>query len=163
MTRRELLQSALGVVAQAGGDTGLKEAARRIFARINELRILRGSPELRWSEGIAKCAREQSERKRTLRFPGHDDPARGGVAERLNGAGIGWARCAENLFMMSGYDDPVSFAVVFWWYSAGHQANILEPLFTHTGVGVMEGADGAYFVTQIFIEAPRRLARRASG
>jgi len=153
MTRRSLLQYALGAAASTGANGKLKEAARLIFARINELRVLRGAPEMHWSEPIAECAREQSERKRMLRFPGHDDPARGGVAERLNAAGIGWQRCAENLFMMNGYDDPVNFAVVFWWYSSGHQANILEQVFTHTGVGVTEGADGAYFVTQIFIEA----------
>jgi uncharacterized protein YkwD len=57
---------------------------------------------------------------------------------------------------MKGYDDPVNFAVVFWWYSAGHQANILDPVFTHTGVGITEGVDGAYFVTQIFVESSGR-------
>jgi uncharacterized protein YkwD len=161
MTRRDLFQSALGAAAAKGWDSSLTGEARQIFARINELRMARGAPEMRWSEAIAQCALEQSERKRMLRFPGHEDPARGGVAERLNAAGIGWTRCAENLFTMNGYDDPVSFAVVFWWYSAGHQANILDPVFTHTGVGVTEAAGGAFFVPQIFIEArvPRTRVR----
>ena len=154
MTRRALLRSVFAVAAPVGSD--LHEAARRIFERINELRTLRLAPPMRWSEALAECARQQSERKRTLRFPGHEDPERGGIAERLNAAQIGWAKCAENLFSVKGWDDPVNFAVVFWWYSAGHQANILDPVFTQTGVGVTEGADGTYFVTQIFVEAPRK-------
>jgi uncharacterized protein YkwD len=154
MTRRALLQSALTVAAPLASD--LHEDARRIFERINELRTLRLAPAMRWSEVLAECAREQSERKRMLRFPGHNDPERGGVADRLSAAGIGWAKCAENLFSVRGWDDPVNFAVVFWWYSAGHQANILDPVFTQTGVGVTEAADGTYFVTQIFVEQSGR-------
>ncbi|MGD1068938.1 MAG: CAP domain-containing protein [Bryobacteraceae bacterium] len=158
MTRRALLQSAFAASVGPGADPAdLHQEARRIFERINELRTLRLAPALQWSEALAVCAREQCERKRLLRFPGHDDPQRGGVADRLNAAGIGWAKCAENLFTMKGYDDPVNFAVVFWWYSAGHQANILDPAYTHTGVGAIEGADGTYFVAQIFVEA--RLSR----
>ncbi len=44
-------------------------------------------------------------------------------------------------------------------YSLGHQANMVNPAFTDTGVAVTQGADGTFFVTQIF--TPRR--RRASG
>ena len=158
MTRRALLQSAFAASIAPGGDTtDLHAEARRIFERINELRTLRLAPALRWSDDIAQCAQQQCERKRLLRFPDHNDPERGGVADRLNAAGIGWMKCAENIFSMKGWDDPVNFAVVFWWYSAGHQANILDPVYTHTGVGVTEGADGTYFVTQIFVEA--RLSR----
>src|SRR5689334_21170867 len=111
MTRRALFQSALAAAASMRGDSDLNDAATRILLRINELRMLRGAPPMRWSDTIAECAREQSERKRILRFKGHEDPARGGLAERLNAAGIGYTSCAENLFMMNGYDDPVNFAV----------------------------------------------------
>ena len=89
-----------------------------------------------------------------LHFPGHIDPERGDLAERLSGAGIGWAQCGENLFMEKGWDDPVHFAVVSWWYSAGHQANLLNPEFTETGVGLAQGPDKAWFVTQIFLAPP---------
>jgi uncharacterized protein YkwD len=164
MTRRALLQSAFAAAMGVDGDaTDLNEAARRIFERINELRTLRLAPPMQWSEVLAECAREQSQRKRTLRFAGHDDPERGGVADRLNAAGVGWAKCAENLFMLKGYDDPVNFAVVFWWYSAGHRANLIDPVFTDTGVGVIEGSDGAYFVTQIFVNGREMRGVPSSG
>jgi uncharacterized protein YkwD len=63
MTRRDLFQSALGAAAAKGWDSSLTGEARQIFARINELRMARGAPEMRWSEAIAQCALEQSERK----------------------------------------------------------------------------------------------------
>lgn len=159
MTRRSILRvAALG----AGTRYGLASAAdqhdlaARIFSQINQLRQQNGAESLEWSTALADCARQQSVRKAQLRFPGHDDPERGGIAERLHTAGICWARCAENMFMEKGWDDPVNFAVVFWWYSPGHQENLLNPAFTNTGVGLAQGEDEAWFVTQIFLESPPR-------
>jgi uncharacterized protein YkwD len=148
MTRRALFQAAFSATLPLRGQPG--DFARRIFVRANELRVARGAGELKWSEPLARCALEQCERREALRFAGHVDPERGGVAERLEAAGIRWATCAENLFKMRGYDDPANFAIVFWWYSLGHQANMVNPAFTDTGVAVTQGADGTFFVTQIF-------------
>jgi len=149
-TRRALLQFAAASSVRASPDPGI-DFARTIHGRINEIRALNGAGELAWSERVAECAREQSVRKVELRFPGHTDPERGGVDERLTSAGIGWSRCGENLFMERGWDDPVNYALVCWWYSAGHKANLLNPDYTETGVGLSQGPDGAWFVTQIFV------------
>jgi uncharacterized protein YkwD len=151
MTRRFLLQSAAAAAAARISRTEEHDFARRIFSRINELRELHGAPALRWSEVVAESARGQSLRKVELRFPGHNDPERGDVAARLSSAGIAWSRCGENIFMEKGWDDPVNFAVVFWWYSPGHQSNMLNAEYTESGVGLAQGTDGAWFVTQIFI------------
>jgi uncharacterized protein YkwD len=35
--------------------------------------------------------------------------------------------------------------------SKGHRANILNPDFTHTGLGIAEGEDGGYAFTQVFV------------
>jgi uncharacterized protein YkwD len=132
-------------------DTGF---AQRIFIKINEIRVLNGTGELAWSDAVAECAREQSIRKAELRFPGHDDPERGDVAQRLRAAGLEYSHCGENLFMERGWDDPVNYAVVCWWYSPGHQANLLKPDYTETGVGLAQAEDDSWFVTQIFRAPP---------
>jgi uncharacterized protein YkwD len=152
VTRRLFLHA--GFAASASASLRPENLSRRIFDRINELRVASGVEALMWSGALARCANEQSIRKDRLRFPGHNDPERGSVSERLNAAGIGWARCGENVFSERGYDDPVHFAVVAWWYSPGHKENLLNPEFTETGVGVAEGADGTFFVTQIFVHPP---------
>jgi uncharacterized protein YkwD len=156
MTRREILRvpAALALPAVAWARPNEDDFAHRIFRKINELRVAREAGPLVWSEVLAECAREQSRRKVQLRFPGHNDPERGDVAARLNAAGVPWARCGENLFMESGWDDPVNFAVVFWWYSDGHRNNLLTPEYRETGLGVERGEDGTYFATQIFIDPP---------
>ena len=91
-TRRLALQclAAAGMATAGVSRTEEHDYARRIFARINELRELHGAVALRWSEAVAACAKEQSVRKVELRFPGHDDPERGDVAQRLHSAGIDW-------------------------------------------------------------------------
>jgi uncharacterized protein YkwD len=152
ISRRGLILCAAMPVVVRAGEQDPDEMARRIFVRINELRVIRGAGALVWSDSLAACARQQSERKVLLRFPGHNDPERGDVAARLNAAGVRWSRCAENLFMEKGWEDPVNFAVVSWWYSAGHQENLLNPEYRETGLGLAQGADGAWFVTQIFID-----------
>jgi len=147
MTRRAFLHSAAALLPASRRN---RDFARRIYTRINELRVIRGAGGLVWSEVLASCATEQSERKQKLHFAGHDDPERGDIAARLTTAGVRWIRCGENLFEMRGYDDPVNFAVVFWWYSAGHQENLLNPEYTETGVGIAQGPDETFYVTQIF-------------
>jgi uncharacterized protein YkwD len=156
MTRRSILQlaAAAGVPAGTQQLTPDRDFAHRIFSGINDIRELHGSGALQWSNAVAECARQQSLRKVALRFPGHNDPERGDVAQRLRTAGIDWARCGENIFMEKGWDDPVNFALVFWWYSPGHQENLLRPEYTDSGVGVAQGPDGTWFVTQIFMTPP---------
>jgi uncharacterized protein YkwD len=139
-TRRWFLQTGFAVSASAS--LRPENLSRRIFSRINELRIASGVEALAWSAALARCATEQSIRKDQLRFPGHTDPERGSVSERLNAAGIGWSRCGENIFSERGYDDPVHFAVVSLWYSPGHKQNLLSPEFTETGVGVANDRTG---------------------
>jgi len=117
--------------------------------------MARGSQPLAWSAAVAACAYEQSRRKALLRFEGHNDPERGDVAARLNAAGVRWSACGENLFMEKGWDDPSNLAVVFWWYStSGHQENLLNPMYTESAIGIAEGEDGTFFVTQIFLTPP---------
>ena len=94
-------------------DADPSDFAHRIFSLINEIRDVNRVGPLEWSEAAAKCASQQSLRKVELRFPGHNDPERGDVAQRLRAAGISWERCGENAFMEKGWDDPVRFAAVF--------------------------------------------------
>lgn len=129
----------------------VEEFERRIFDRINEVRGECGSPALEWVNSLYDEAREQSVRKAALRFPGHVDPERGDVAQRLSTRGVVWSRCGENLFSERGYDDPVNLAVVCWWYSAGHRENLLNPAYLQSAVGIAMDPDERFYVTQIFV------------
>lgn len=149
-SRRNLLKLA-GALPPLRIESGKAESPERtIFRRVNELRAVREAPDLLWSDHLAGCARQHCERKVLLRFPGHQDPQRGGVGERLQAAGYRWGTCGENAFSMTGYENIADFAIVFWWYSLGHQRNMISPTYTHTGVGIARADDGTWYATQIF-------------
>lgn len=162
--RRSFLQScASGCFAAAAvsvplraseTDAKVREFETRIFDRINELRVECGAPALEWREAIWAAARDQSARKAELQFPGHVDPQRGDIAQRLTARGLLWSRCGENLFFERGYADPVNLAVVCWWYSAGHRENLLNADYLQSAVGIALDQDDRIFATQIFVTPP---------
>lgn len=148
------LSAAVASLCAENREPQIAEFERRIFDRINELRGQSSAPPLEWVNAIYSEAREQSLRKAELRFPGHVDPQRGDVAERLNMRGLTWSRCGENLFSERGYDDPVNLAVVCWWYSAGHRENLLNPAYLQSAVGIAIDSDHRIYATQIFVTPP---------
>ncbi|HXI43151.1 MAG TPA: CAP domain-containing protein [Bryobacteraceae bacterium] len=129
----------------------LRVLTRQVFDKVNRQRRLHGLHELAWNAAVAAQARLQSSNMMEHGFFSHTDPLRGSLASRLNGAGIMWSRCAENIFREQGMDEPADEAVEGWMRSPAHRASILDPLFTQTGVGIAISADTEYFITQIFV------------
>src|SRR4051794_11094647 len=141
MKRRTFLQSATGLQAAIAlrlpWQRDIADDEHRAFNAVNNERAKRDLPALEWSERLAQAARDQSERMLLLKFFGHDDPEYGGLTNRLALHGITWSRCGENLFSEKGIEDPVPIAVVSWRYSTkGHYETMLQPAFTHSGVGI---------------------------
>ena len=84
-------------------------------------------------------------------FFSHTDPVRGALAARLRAAGVPWSRCGENIFREHGAEDPADDAVERWMKNDAHRQSLLDPLFTHTGIGIAISPDTEYFITQEFI------------
>ena len=59
-----------------------------------------------------------------------------------------WEKLAENVGVGGSVDD-IHRAFM---NSAGHRANILDPVLTHVGVGVVTGPDGRIWVTEVFMK-----------
>ena len=135
-------------------DDPLRQLELKVFAGTNRERQLHGLPQLAWSEPLARQARLHSTNMMERGFFSHKDPIRGELSPRLNSAGIRWSRIAENIFRERGLEDPPGAAVDGWMRSPAHRQNLLDPLFTHTGVGIAISPDTEYFITQLFIRAP---------
>jgi hypothetical protein len=58
-----------------------------------------------------------------------------------------WEKLGENV----GVGGSVADIHVAFMNSPAHRANILDPAFTHVGVGVVDGADGRIWVTEVFM------------
>lgn len=151
MTRRTAL---LGFTV-APALTGYSEqyaAEKRVFAAVNIERAKRGLPTLGWDEAVAEVARLHSRRMAENEFFAHQDPATGNVRTRLEKAGVGWQRCAENLYRERGYPSVVDSAISGWMESPAHQENMLGREYNRSGIGIAVSRNETFYVTQVFIK-----------
>ena len=81
--------------------------------------------------------------------------ADGRLSHSTLSAGLGtlnWRSLGENV----GYSSPTSNTLwtihVMFVRSAGHRANILNPKYTHMGVGVHKDSQGRVWVAEVFAQ-----------
>jgi uncharacterized protein YkwD len=65
---------------------------------------------------------------------------------------VAWRSLGENVGWTSGGKDPCLQIHNGFASSAGHRANILNPKFTHMGVGVAVASDGSVWVAEVFAQ-----------
>lgn len=136
-----------------------REFERRVFDAVNDIRREHGLPPLTADPTLAAVARAHSEAMRDRDFFDHVDPDGTVPGERVEAAGIGYRTVAENLGFSQRVDDPVARAIRNWMGSPGHRANVLEPAFRRSGVGVAVSDDGGMWATQLFVEPERERGR----
>jgi uncharacterized protein YkwD len=118
------------------------------FEQINRLRLQNGLNALTWESPIADLALGHSMNMALGEAVfGHD-----GFSERIESlrSRYSFSAAGENIGYVKGYDRPVDEIVGRWMQNAEHRDNILGA-FHLTGVGVAEGPDGEFFITQLFL------------
>lgn len=125
---------------------------RELFVLVNEERAKRGLPGLQWSDKVAAVARAHSQRMADQQFFAHVDPDLGDLRNRLALQKVEWMRCAENLYREHGYPSVIEPAIQGWLQSPGHQANLLGPDYTYSGLGIAVSRTDTYYVTQVFVK-----------
>ncbi len=117
-----------------------------ILTLVNKHRAGMGLKPLKMNDVIEKAAERHSSNMAAKKIPfGHDgfDERMKGITQQLGGAN-GWA---ENVLMGAGTAEK---AVDMWLHSPGHKKNI-EGNYNLTGIGIVKGADGQLYYTQIFV------------
>ena len=134
-TGRQLYQ---GTRASLFSLMGVEEA---VFAMTNDLRRRNGLPVFLKDECCRDAARGHSADMFTRNYFSHTDPEGRSVQARMpaNPAIRLWG---ENIWTGRGYDPRqiqylAQKIMDSWMNSPGHRANILDPGYTHLGVGVM--------------------------
>lgn len=112
-----------------------KMIAQEIHALANAERARRGLTPLRWDDGLAKMAADWSKRMAAKGSLSHRSGllAYPGVAGRFRSAG-------ENVYSGDGgvrWYGNAGAAHSGWMRSDGHRRNLLQPAYTHVGVGVV--------------------------
>ncbi len=139
------LNSAITVHAQTPA-INLAQRKEEILKYVNLHRTSMGLKPLALNETIAQAAEKHSKNMATKVIPFSHD----GFDERM-------ARLGKQLKQVYGWSENVAYSekpakevVAMWLNSPGHKKNI-EGNYNLTGIGIVRGANGELYYTQIFL------------
>jgi uncharacterized protein YkwD len=136
-------------------------------ARYEHLPRWLGTARLTWHDGLAAVARGHSLDMLRRQYVAHVSPEGVTVAQRIEGSRIAYVACGENIGVFYG-EAAGSQAAIDEIHQAfmnqprsltNHRGNILNPVWTHVGIGIAYNPDGSLVVSQNFISAPGRRLR----
>jgi uncharacterized protein YkwD len=164
MLRKFVAVLCMGLSVSAAGATrgaATERLEEQVLQETNAIREQRGLAPLEPMPELARAARQHSQQMAQQNFLGHTDPSGRTLLDRINAAGITYRRIGENVAMNAGTGEPASVAVRGWLDSKPHRENLLDPRFTHTGIGVWSIGDRYYF-TQLFLTPPQQASASAA-
>ena len=126
-------------------DTATDSYEKEVVRLVNAERRKNGLSDLTYDWQLSRVARYKSLDMKENGYFAHNSPTYGTPFQMMKSFGISYRTAGENI--ARGQSTP-SAVVNAWLNSPGHRANILNPSFTHIGVGYV--ADGKYW-TQMFI------------
>lgn len=118
---------------------------QEVIRLVNEHRKKNGLSPLTYDWQLARVARYKSQDMKDNRYFSHTSPVYGSPFQMMKSFGISYRSAGENI--ARGQKTPAA-VVDAWMNSPGHRKNILNPSYTHIGVGYV--ADGSYW-TQMFV------------
>jgi uncharacterized protein YkwD len=131
----------------------LQSITTSILSGINVRRTAEGLSPLIVHETLKDVAFSRAEDMVARDYFSHADPGGGSIPARqlLTASGFS-GRLAENLFATTGPLNDVSVKTLEAWFNSPmHRANLMDPSFRYTGLGLM--GDGVWWkVTQVFAE-----------
>jgi uncharacterized protein YkwD len=110
---------------------------------------------LRWNKGLAAVARAHSQDMLKRGFFAHVNPDGASPAMRVTAAGFAWETEGENIATYGSVPGAEAAFMNESRFGDNHRANILNPRYTEVGVGIVQGPDGMYHITQEFVARPR--------
>jgi uncharacterized protein YkwD len=119
-----------------------------VFELVNQHRISEGLVALEWNDQLSEQARSHSQAMAQREIPlGHVGLQQ--RAEHVNRI-IRFRQLAENVAYIFSHQNTAGRAVQGWLRSPSHRAAI-EGDYRLTGIGVAQGAHGAFFFTQFYL------------
>jgi len=115
---------------------------------------------LRWNDRLAAVARAHSLDMVNQGYFAHEDRQGRSVASRVEAAGMDWQVVGENIATCGSVTGAEAAFMNEPRFSKNHRANILNPNFTDVGIGIVQGRDGRFYVTQDFYTGPSRPGAR---
>jgi len=127
--------------------SGLTAEQARMLELVNQERTKAGLKALEWDAEVARVANIKAQDMVQNNYFSHTSPTYGSPFDMMKSFGIKYRTAGENL---AGYNS-VEGAHNGLMNSDGHRANILNPNFTHIGIGVQKSPRYGYVFVQMFI------------
>jgi uncharacterized protein YkwD len=148
-----------GASSRSSGILHPRELERRIFQLTNEARHKNGLPTLDWDNSLLVKARDKSDDMLINNYFSHTNPEGKTLKDRFHeekpASYKTISQIGENIYMGARLDystdikTQARLIVDGWMTSPGHRRNILDPRYTHLGVGVA-AKDKMCYATQVF-------------
>jgi uncharacterized protein YkwD len=126
-----------------------------------------GTAHLHWSEELAAVARGHSVDMLRRQYISHISPEGVTAAQRIDNYGVRYVACGENIGVFYGQAAASRHAVIDIQNAfmnqprslTNHRGNLLNPIWTHVGIGISYNPEGSLVATQNFISSPGRRLR----
>jgi uncharacterized YkwD family protein len=127
--------------------SGLTAEEQQMVNLVNAERAKAGLKPLAVDMHLVKLARMKSQDMINKNYFSHQSPTYGSPFDMMKREGITYRTAGENLAGAS----TVTRAHDLLMQSSGHRKNILNPAFTHIGIGIVKGGPYGTMFTQMFI------------
>lgn len=124
---------------------------QQMLTLVNQARSQNNAPPLIGDPQLTNIARLKSQDMINNNYFSHNSPTYGSPFDMMKSFGITYVKAGENL---AGNQD-VQSAHNALMNSPGHRKNILDPDFTHVGIGIKKGGSYGNMFTQEFVSRPK--------
>lgn len=115
-----------------------------LIALINQERANQGIAPLTTSSQLTAAARQHSRDMACNDFFSHTGSDGSSPFDRMAWSGFSFTAAAENIYAGSGSYNSPHQAFNGWMNSSGHRTNMLNPTYTHVGIGYIYNASSTY-------------------
>lgn len=129
----------------------LTDEEQRMVTLINSERIKRNLKPLQIDKELTRVARIKSQDMEKNDYFSHYSPTYGSPFDMMKNFGIKFLAAGENIAANRSIENAHNSLM----NSKGHRDNILNPNFTHIGVGIEKSSKYGNLITQMFISKPK--------
>jgi len=108
---------------------------------------------LMWDARLAAVARAHSQEMARTGIFSHTGSGGSMPWTRVSAGGIQWLSSGENIAETQDVSQAETLFMNEPRFQHNHRRNILDPNYTHAGVGIARGQDGSLYITQEFVQS----------
>lgn len=128
-------------------NSNMSAQEQMLLQLVNTERSARGLKPLTLDSTLSNVARIKSQDMVTKRYFSHNSPTYGSPFDMMKRFGITYRTAGENI----AGNQSVQAAHTALMNSPGHRANILNPQYTHLGIGIVDGGPYGKMFTEMFV------------